>query len=550
MSRQLTTEVLLTHPEVMAVTKATPVQRAWCRAFDGLPVAELSDRPDVVASFGGPEAVAALPVGTPPVECHAFASSRSAKTMLGAANLVATLPNVDVSGCSAGDIVRVTVSALKLEGTRPLMSHLASMLRKPLLRPLLVEEPTDACIIVRHPSGRPIEIVPTPIDRAGGSALSVWLAYAIVDEEPRQIGAEDGVKNWTEFYRAAIPRILPGGKFLGIGTPHAPFGPAFTLFKERFGKPSSDCIVVRAGGPALNPSWWTPERCEALRRRDPQAYQSDVLAEFRSVDASAFPLDAIEDAIGARVPEQGTAGAPIIAIDLSAMKHDATAIGVFRWVFPSTTVTPYLEEERTTYDHRGVASTYRYPVYDSEGRQVPNPDAGKRLPPMLQCVHLEGFEPGDPSRDGPVTGEDVADRVAAVARDYGARFVAADQFEELSFPALLRDRAPGLQYQAFRWSGGVSGSKTPAVDRLRSLLVARQLLFPNHPRLREELIRFRRVVTQGGEKFEAAPGSTHGDYVSTAITAIMADLAGFIPSSPTRGGGAGFSQYDPYGSNE
>jgi hypothetical protein len=547
LSLQLTTELILTHPAGMGVTTATPAQRALFRSLDGLPLGNIADDPDVVEAFGGPAAIAALPIGEPPAEAHVLAAIRTCKTMGGAAHILATTQSVDVSQCALSDIVRITVSALKLEGCRPLMGHLLHTVSKPLLAPLVIGEPSEDRIVIRHPTGRPIEIVPVPIDRAGGSALSVWAAMVVVDEEPRMIGAEDGaIKNWDEFHRAAFGRILPGGKFLGIGSPHAPFGPIYDLFTKRFGKPGPDMMIFRGTGRAMNPSWWTEERCERVRRRDPEAYKSDVLADFRSVESSAFPIDAIEAAIGASVPEHGEVGGPIVAVDLSAMKHDACAIGVFRWVFPysETSREEQLMHDVQVTDNRGNLSTMRVHVRDGHGRALPNPNYGQSSPPILQLLHLEGLEPGDPNRVTAVTGEVVADRVVAVARQFGAQFVAGDQFEELFFPAMLRARDPSLRYQAFAWTGV---SKGPAIDRLRSLLVARQIILPKHAKLREELVRFRRVVTQGGEKFEAAPGSTHGDYVSTCITAIMADVAGCMPFSPTgQGDGPGVYSYCPY----
>jgi hypothetical protein len=509
MSRPIwTTEAILIHPKAMGLTTATPVQRAACRALDGLPLGELADCAEVQAAFGGPEACAALPVGAAPAEFHLFASIRSAKTMIAGARILCATQTIDDSGCSPGDIVRVLVLALKLDGTRALMTHLLAAVKKPLLRPLVIGEPTDSLIVIRHPSGRPIEITPIPMDRAGGSGTTTWVAAVAVDEEPRQIGEADGVKNWHELHRAVAGRILPGGSFVGAGSLHAPWGPAFDLVRDYFGRPTRDVVVFRGTGPAMNPAWWTPERCDALRRRDPEAYRSDVLCEFRASEQSAFPLDAVDAAMGAKPPVDGEMGAPIVAVDLSAMKHDAIAIAVLRWVRPSTSAPKYIWNPTTA-------------------EYVPNPYA--RVKPVLWCEYIEGIEPG--RQDGPVTGEKVADRVVDVAQRFGARMVAGDQYEELSFPALVRERDASLRYQVFRWSGGAAGSKGPAIERLRTLLVARQVCLPEHPRLREELVRFRRVVTQSGERFEAAAGETHGDYVSAIITGVMADLEGRMPLS-------------------
>jgi hypothetical protein len=467
---------------------------------------DLAAHPDVLEGFGGTAAVAALPSRRPD-EAHVIASIRSAKTMLAAAAALSMGLSVDVSGLAGGDIVRLHVAALKLDGTRPLMHHVLDILRKPALKGLTRGDPGEGGIDLIHPSGRTVEIVPVPIDRAGGSALSTWSAGVVVDEEPRMIGAEDGVKNWDEFYRGVIGRIRKGGMFLGIGSPHAPFGPIYELHKARFGKPGDDVVIMKGRGPAMNPVYWTPERCEKLRRRDPETYRSDVLADFRSTDASAFPLDAVDEAIGRERPADGEYTDAVICIDLSAMKHDSIGIGVYRWIWPSRYEQSY--------------------VWDSEAYDwVVNPD---RARPMLECLHIEGLDPNDPAFRN-VTAEYVASRVALLARTYGVRVVAGDQMDEFSFPAVLRAHAPGVVYHICRWT---AQSKPPAIEKLRTLLVSRAAIFPNHPKLREEFVNYRRVVTQAGERFEPGAGSTHGDHVATAITALMLDIEGNFPQSPS-----------------
>lgn len=284
MKPAITTEQILTHRNAFGLTKATPLQRALCRILDGQPLGELESLPELERAVGYVPALRGMGA---PYEAHVLAAIRSAKSMIAAAKIVQLSQTVDLSGIGAGDIVRIPLAALKLDGTRPVMDHLVKNCQaKPALRPLLIGEPTNSGVSLRHPSGHAIEVTPIPIDRAGGSALSVWNAGIVLDEEPRMLGEADGVKNWDHVRDAVLGRILPGGQFLGIGSPWAPMGPIYELAKEHGGKPTRDVVVFRACGPDMNPSWWTPERIEDLRRRSPTAYRTDVLAEFADVESS------------------------------------------------------------------------------------------------------------------------------------------------------------------------------------------------------------------------------------------------------------------------
>jgi hypothetical protein len=290
-SRSFTTEDLLTSPKVFGLTTATRCQRAWWRAADGLDLAEFASDPDVLAIFGG-----VLPsASTPPAEFIAIPAIRTAKSMWSAAKTIAASQDVDVSGCSAGDIIRAAVVSLTLTSTRAVMSHLVAAVQKPALRPLVVGEPSVSGVVLRHPSGRPIEIAPTPLDRAGGSAASVWSAGVIIDEAPRMLGASDAVKNYDHLVDTVRGRMLPNSQIISVGSPWAPSGPIYDRVQECFGKPSRDCLVMRGTGPQLNPVWWTPERCASLVGTP--SYQTDVLGEFADPTAGLLTPSSVRRAV-------------------------------------------------------------------------------------------------------------------------------------------------------------------------------------------------------------------------------------------------------------
>jgi hypothetical protein len=64
------------------------------------------------------------------------------------------------------------------------------------------------------------------------------------------------------------------------------------MVQSEWGDPKKGRILIKAPGPDLNPYWWTPERCEEMKR-DPKAYRTDVLAEFSDAEEALFPQEVI-----------------------------------------------------------------------------------------------------------------------------------------------------------------------------------------------------------------------------------------------------------------
>lgn len=286
----LTLEDLFTSTAGFGITTATPLQRAICRASDGLPLEDLWDYPEVRAAFGG-----VAPPLAPPSILVLLSAIRSAKSTLAAAKAVLCSQTVDLTGVIPGDEIRIPILATDKDAARATFTHMAGMLEaKPALRELLIGEPAADSLWLKHPSGHPIEVKVTALSKYGSTVVSRWLAGLILDEAPRMAGEDDGVRNLTEALHATRGRILPGGQTWLPGSPWGPLGPVYEMVQEHFGKPSEAICVVRAGGPAMNPYYWTPARCAKLKRDDPEAYRTDVEAKFRDAEEALFNSDQVE----------------------------------------------------------------------------------------------------------------------------------------------------------------------------------------------------------------------------------------------------------------
>src|SRR5262249_1016962 len=135
---KLSTEAILTR--VYGVP-ATPVQRAACRARDGLPLGELASHPDVITAFGGAEDLAALPGerGIKTTEFWNIASARTAKTTIACAGALADSQNLP-KAWGVGEVPRITVLSVTLDVADVPYRKLRAAFDHPAFRPLLINE--------------------------------------------------------------------------------------------------------------------------------------------------------------------------------------------------------------------------------------------------------------------------------------------------------------------------------------------------------------------------------------------------------------------------
>lgn len=286
-------ETLLTSPLGFCLSTATPLQRAVCRAAEGREIGELWGDEDVRAALGG---VCPSP-GMPPEEFFLLAAIRCAKSLLAAAIAVRATQTCDVSRLGKGEIPRVSVVSIRLDLAQVIHGHIVgNVMGSPVMSKLVVGDPTADGITLRHPTGRPVEIRTVAGSRAGATLVSRWSAGAIFDEWARMSGSDDAVVNFDDARAAVRARMLRGAQLVGISSPWAPYGPAYDAYKRHFGNPTRTCVFVRAPGWAMNPIFWTPDRCDALRRSDPDIYMTDCAAEFATEESALLSVSEVDRA--------------------------------------------------------------------------------------------------------------------------------------------------------------------------------------------------------------------------------------------------------------
>lgn len=481
---------MLTHPATFGLVTASAVQRAVCRIADGAPLAELASDPAVQAAVGNVDLLPAVP----PAELLLLSAIRSGKSLLAAALAVRATQTVDVSTLGPGETPRVSVLSLTADLGRVVFEHIVgNVMAKPVLRALLVGEPTADTVTLRHPSGKPIDIKVVAGARAGASLVARWSAGCIFDEAPRMLGEEDGVVNFDHARRAVLGRLLPNAQLVAIGSPWAPRGPVYEAVCERFGKPSRDLVVLRAPGPVMNPVWWTAERCERLRTHDPQTYRTDVLGEFADPETSLFASTELDSV---------TRAEPLVSPP--APRHYYVAA-----IDPAT---------RGNSFSLVIATMTRVPGSTTTRRKV------------VLVKQWQG------SKACPLSPDAVLREVAAIVKEYRVAVVYTDQWSADALRDIARRYDVSLVERPIN-----AANKVEMFENLRTRIADGDIELPPDPQLRADLLSIRKRVTNTGISIELprTADGRHADYAP----ALALCLAQNIPAPDVVGPEPGTPEY-------
>lgn len=294
-------EGLLTGVEYFGLTTASPVQRAICRALDGLSLQDLGLDSDVIQAFGGKAAIdeyeALVKAGAVAIATYVLlAGVRTGKSLIAACAIVRSALTCDLSRVLPGEpMPRASVVSTALDTAKPTWDHIFGHISNSrILSARLVGKPTANSLVLRHESGAPVEVAVVAGSRGASTLVARWSAGVIFDEAPRMLGQDDAVVNLDEAIQFTAARMLPGAPVILSGSPHAPFGPVYKLVSDFHGKPSRKVLVIRARGPAMNPKTWTPEACAELKANNPDAYRVDVETEFLDPESGLLSYSEIE----------------------------------------------------------------------------------------------------------------------------------------------------------------------------------------------------------------------------------------------------------------
>jgi hypothetical protein len=525
-------ETLFTDRRYWGVETAEPVQRAFCRIVEGRPLGELASNPDVEWAVGGPEALAILATGGPaPRQVSIYGAVRIGKSDLASCIAFRASQVVDLSNVRAHEIPRIPILSLTKDLADVTIGHLVGRLHKPALRPLLVDEGPD-WVRVLHPSGAVIEIAVAAGARAAGSLVARWVGGVVFDEKPRMLGAgDDVVINYDDARTAVDGRLLAGAQVIDLGSPWAPWGPAWDDVQQRWGKPTRHHVVLRCTGPMANPAWWTPERCSDLRESKPRAYATECMGNFADGAANRFlegcNLDALtDDSSELYVVAQG-----VMCIDAAGAATAAPRVGndyafmLVRYGEGQVGGLPYL----TTKQRNAAGEEYEGPVFLNGDPRSPAPNPAFRRARILYVSDVGSFTSADMRG---MSAAQVVESTARLALRNGITQVVSDQWSAWALGALYSQW--GLQFHCLSWSGP---SKLQAAKTLKRLILEGALRLqpgPEAETLKRELgMLEERVTTQSTTISAPTRHGHHCDRASALLTAMHAEDLGMLPGSPT-----------------
>ncbi len=324
---RMSLEWRLTDADTFGLTTASRLQRATCRIIDGRGLGEHAGDPAVLRALGGAPWTARIK----PREVAIYSGIRTGKSLIASATAVHWTQTCDVSRLGPGEVPRVSIVSLTKDLADVVFSHVVGRVQQsPVLRSLVVGEPGADCIHLRHPSGRAVQIKVVAGSRAGASLVARWSAGTIFDEFPRMVGGTDGVVNWDDMRDAVLLRLLPNAQILNIGSPWAPFGPAYDLVQESWGKPSPTMVVLKASAWDFNPWYWTPEEVERARSggiKSVRSFITDVEANFSQPEEALFSAELLERATR---PETGPEPGQVYSAAMDpATRGNSWTFGVF-----------------------------------------------------------------------------------------------------------------------------------------------------------------------------------------------------------------------------
>ena len=471
-------EELFTSPDYFGVDTATPLQRALCRIAEGRPLGELATAAHLEDSLSSwtdkSRAWRGAPLGKPQ-ELVFLAATRSGKTRLACAQAILMALTCDVSSLKVGEVPRVPIVSVSLDLAQAAYGQLVGALTtQPKLRRYLAGDPTAGTVLLRHPSGRNVEITVSAGRRAGSSLVARWLAGAIFDEAPRMSGSDDGsVINLDDSLAAIRSRMLPGAQTLLLGSPWAPSGPVYKKVLEAHGSPSQRLVVVRAKGPWLNPMHWTDARQDALRTSvypaDQLSYRTDCEAEWADPDAGLLMAAEVD----ACMRRDTLTRAPVDGYVYAAAIDPAVRLNAWTLVVK----------------HREGAVD----VVD-----------------LARQWHRKGGE-------GPLDADKVLSDIALVLAPYRVKHIATDKWQVDSLSALARHHGLALIEYDF------DAQELTELYLDLQLRVARQLVeLPPDTDLRADLLAARRRITTTGMAIElpTSGNGRHCDYVPSLARAL------------------------------
>jgi hypothetical protein len=149
------------------------------------------------------------------------------------------------------------------------------------------------------------------------------VAFAVLDECAFYRSSESVSPDY-ETYNAIVPGMatIAGSMLVGISSPHRRSGLLYSKWRDHYGKPDDDVLVIRAPSQVLNPT--LPDRVvKDAMDRDPALAKAEFMAEWRDDLATWLDRELIEASVDFGVAVRP----PIPGVDYRAFADPSSGIG-------------------------------------------------------------------------------------------------------------------------------------------------------------------------------------------------------------------------------
>lgn len=480
----------------------TPGQRVLCSiAYDGLEPENLApeDRAIAEALFGTlPDVIPRRARATIAAVC----GGRGGKSyVLIALRLVFGALTRDLKSLAPGQKAVALIIAPNDKLRREVVAYaLGAMRSKPELKAMLVlskgKKQDDALdsFGIRRPDGHLVTFEAGVAARGGYGGRGRSLTDFAQDESAFFRDSAFQV-NDAEIFKAASPRVLPGGQSIIASTPWAEAGLLYDLYSVNWGKPST-ALVAHAPTLVMQNNQFTQDIVSREYERDPDNAEREFGAKFMKGGTTLFfEPTAIEAAIDLTItlPRKPLPGETVASGGDFGFRSDSSALVV---------------------NHQGTET-----IPGADGKP-----ATKTVQRTGEILELR------PEKGVPLKPSETVGQFAARMKWHGSTYVMADQHYRESIDEHLVDA--DLAY--------VPAPNTPADAYMRARAQLRQqaLRIPNHARLIQQLKEIRCRPLPGGGMSIVSPrwkAGGHGDIASAWVLAVY-QLAGDEVSQPPKTG--------------
>lgn len=438
-----------------------------------------SDPIDTATIFGGF-------TGLPPIQARrtalAVCGRGSGKTSIliaaRALHLALTVPMTPLAKGEAGLVPLVAPD--KRQGQHSLSFVKGFFSSNPILARALKVETTVEKISLTRPDGRKVSIEVRPASSGGRAVRGPSLLGVMLDEAAFFYGEGYEVSD-IEIYRAAFPRLLPGGQIVMGTTPWAQSGLVWDTFRDNFGHPIN-ALCVRAPTLVMRPSPETAIDYANAQASDPDNAVREYDAQFLSADAERFfPESLIEKALdkNLHLPEVVQPG------------------------------------ERVRFGADFAFSSDSSSLYGFVERKPIDPTSNKPIPDAATVFYSCSLLERRPSPGNPLVPSEVVQDFAVEALRCGAKLVVADDHYREAVREHLAKAGLGLSPAPQPPAG--------AYVVARALMAQGRVKLPNNHRLLAQLRRVRSTIRPGGVVSIHQPRAKdggHGDIVSALVCAL------------------------------